>query len=226
MTPAAAPLEWFFGPSDFTSWSRPRWPDACAQTVVRREQWRAALAAIPEYPAGRFAGRGIVICAGGTSLAAALATVSLLRGLGCLLPVELWHQRGEVLPLHAPILAELNVTSKVFEDFVKAEQLVSQDPRNGRLYQLKPLALLHSSFEEVLQLDADNTPIRNVEYLFDQGAYNDAGIVLWPDYWKTNPHNPIWRIIGATPWTSREQVRTFRSMIVLCHMMLFICADR
>ena len=36
-----------------------------------------------------------------------------------------------------------------------------------RLFQLKPLALLYTDLEDVLLLDADNTPITDPTFLFD-----------------------------------------------------------
>lgn len=47
-------------------------------------------------------------------------------------------------------------------------------------FELKPFALIHSSFEEILLLDADNVPIANPEYLFRMPQYREHGAVFWP----------------------------------------------
>ena len=59
----------------------------------RRALLRAALDAPDPYPADRFSGRGIVICAGGARLlTGAWVTINILRRtLGCTLPIQVWH---------------------------------------------------------------------------------------------------------------------------------------
>src|SRR5690348_12616508 len=59
----------------------------------QRQLFEAAIAAIPPYPAERYAGKGIVICAGGARLfACAYVAIGILRRiLGCRLPIQLWH---------------------------------------------------------------------------------------------------------------------------------------
>jgi hypothetical protein len=46
---------------------------------------------------------------------------------------------------------------------------------------LKSYSLLHSSFEEVLLMDADNTPTKNPEYIFESGPYKEFGAYYFPD---------------------------------------------
>lgn len=61
-------------------------------------------------------------------------------------------------------------------------------------YAIKPYALLHSSFEEVLLLDADNVPLTNVEILFDEPAFRETRALFWPDETPISASNPIWTI--------------------------------
>jgi hypothetical protein len=49
-------------------------------------------------------------------------------------------------------------------------------------WQNKPFALVHSKFEEVLFLDADNFCLRNPEFLFDEPRYQASGCAFWPDF--------------------------------------------
>ena len=62
----------------------------------------------PDYPSERFAGRGIVVCAGGSRVFTnAYVLLSLLRRtLNCTLPIEVWHFGAEEMsPSMAGLLA-------------------------------------------------------------------------------------------------------------------------
>ena len=47
-------------------------------------------------------------------------------------------------------------------------------------YQIKPMALLLSSFQEALWIDDDNVPLGDPAKCFDFHAYRDAGALFWP----------------------------------------------
>ena len=51
-------------------------------------------------------------------------------------------------------------------------------------YQLKVNSILFSSFEQILFLDADNVPVKIPDPIFEAPAFEETGIILWPDYWK------------------------------------------
>lgn len=48
-------------------------------------------------------------------------------------------------------------------------------------WQLKPYAIIYSSFEEVLFLDSDNVPTRDPAFLFESPEYLATGALFWPD---------------------------------------------
>ena len=60
----------------------------CREDIAEaRRQWQAFMAEAPPYPATAFAGRGIVILAGGlTYMVPAWVNIHLLRRTGMLLP--------------------------------------------------------------------------------------------------------------------------------------------
>ena len=62
---------------------------------------------------------------------------------------------------------------------------------------LKPLSILHSPFEEVLALDADNIPIRDPAYLFESALYQETGAIFWPDVGRTEPGRAIWDLMSV-----------------------------
>ncbi len=78
----------------------------------RRSLLQAALDAPDPYPAERFSGRGIVICAGGARLlTGAWVTINVLRRtLGCTLPIQVWHLgTAELGPFERTLFDDLGV---------------------------------------------------------------------------------------------------------------------
>ena len=147
------------------------------------------LQTIPEYP-NQYRGRGIIICGGGVRyLTNAWVCINMLRWLGCRLPVQLWHLGpreldGRMKALLVPLGVEC----------VDAFSVRQKHPvRKLGGWELKPYAILHSAFEEVLLLDADNVPVVNPEYLFQTPQYQATGAIFWPDYGREPRAQPVWR---------------------------------
>ena len=69
-------------------------------------------------------------------------------------------------------------------------------PREIARFQIKAFALLFSTFEKVLWLDADNFPVSPPEHLFDSHVFKMHGLVTWPDYWWSTV-NPKFYTIAA-----------------------------
>ena len=157
------------------------------------EETEKFIAAIPPYPGG-FAGRGIVICAGGPRyFTNAWVCVKMLRRLGCQLPIQFWHlgpreMSGEMKALAAPLGVEC-VDAAVVREKHPARIL------NG--WEIKPYAILHSPFQEVLLLDADNVPVVDPELLFDTAQYRETGAIFWPDFGRLAPERSIWNLCGV-----------------------------
>ncbi len=153
------------------------------------------LPTIPAYP-GRYQGRGIVICGGGARyFACAWVCIKMLRRLGCALPIQLWHLGANELDermgaLVAPLGVECVDALTVRKAF-PARRISGGWP-------LKPYAVLHSPFREVLLLDADNVPVTNPAFLFGAPQFRASGAVFWPDYAQNkNDKGPaIWRSCG------------------------------
>jgi hypothetical protein len=151
----------------------------------------------PDYPADRFSGRGIVVCAGGSRVFtnAYVLLFVLRRTLGCTLPIEVWHfGAAEMSPSMAGLLAELDVD---VVDALPRIAAAGASVLDG--WQLKPFALQHSRFAEVLLLDADQVPVGDPAQVFDWPEYRDAGAVFWPDVVELQETNPVWAALGLTP---------------------------
>ncbi len=109
------------------------------------------------------------------------------------LPIEVWHLGPEEMDENMRGLIEpLGVTT------VDAREVERRHPArilNG--WEMKPFALLHSRFEEVLLLDADNVPVVDPTFLFETPEYRKCGAIFWPDYFRLTPDRSIWRIAGV-----------------------------
>ncbi len=133
-------------------------------------------------------GRGIVMVSGGLRyMVSAWISVAMLRRAGCTLPVEMWF------PLHErptpAMVAELRLHGVACRTF-------SAPDMEQYGYGLKAVAILLSSFEEVLFLDADNFAVRDPAVLFDSPEYQQYGMVLWRDYWDSNVAPELHEVLG------------------------------
>jgi len=157
----------------------------------------ACLARPAPFPADRFDGRGIVVCAGGVRMftCAWVLLWMLRRELGCGLPIQLWHLgAAELSPAMRLLLTAFDV------ELVDAEAVKARNPaRIEDGWQLKPFALMHSRFAEVLLLDADQVPIADPAPLFDWPEFRETGAVFWPDIFDLRADNPIWEACGLPP---------------------------
>ena len=198
----------------FKQWSEVGWEDATAVVEAEQQAVRELIASAPPYPTDTFAGRGIVMVAGGKYLRDAMVTIAMLRELGCRLRIQVWHLGAAELP---------EGTEGFFEEYVvetydildHAHEVVSIQSNVGfRPFQLKPMALLYTDLEEVLLLDADSTPAADPSFLFDDPRYAAAGTLFWEDYWQTHEENPIWQLLGLDPSSGGQWEQESGQMVV------------
>lgn len=164
------------------------------ETGLRTRVERRARALAGEFAAVDFAGRGIVIAAGGARLFVNVYVLAyvLRRTLGCTAPIEVWHYGdGELSARMRALLAELNVDTV---DAARLAAKVGVTIRDG--WQLKPLVLVGCRFAEVLLLDADQVPIIDPCVAFDWPQYRESGAVFWPDILDIKAENSIWAALG------------------------------
>jgi len=162
-----------------------------------RQALSERLRAPARYPAGRCEGRGIVICAGGLRYFVCVwVLIAVLRRVQRVaLPIQVWHLgRGEMSEEMRLLLEELEV------EVVDAEAVVARYPaRIAGGWPLKPYAILHSRFREVLYLDADTVPLVDLSAIFDWELYRHSGMLMWPDIVDLRAANPIWHAVGLKP---------------------------
>lgn len=175
-----------------------------------RDAIATTLAATPHQlpPAQEY--RGIVIPAGGPLYGAlAYHLVTCLRGLGCRLPIEVWHLDASEMPEDvAGAFSEFDGVRLV--SAVDVCQTLGHVPRRRNASQrdrgwwLKAFALRHAGFVEVMLLDADNVPAADPTYLLDDIAYQRAGAMFWPDLPPPRTRDQwvpdaAWQAVGLEP---------------------------
>jgi glycosyltransferase involved in cell wall biosynthesis len=181
-----------------------------------------------KFPAHEFSGRGVVIVAGGqTYLTCAWVCIHQLRRTGCTLPVELWHLGPDELN------DEFKAIFQALPDVrcIDAFEVRKQHPmKTLRGWECKAFSILHSSFTEVLFLDADNMAVVNPTFLFNSVQYLETGAIFWPDVQVMEPGRPIWSLLDIPfrlePEFESGQIvvdksRCWKALRLTCHLSEF-----
>jgi len=160
-------------------------------------------------------GRGIVVVGGGEKyLPGTYVLLRMLRHLGCTLPIEVWHLGLKEMPVEwGSRLAQYVGHGGAIRDAYRVADALEQEGRITRAspgmpvaatlygWESKLFALQWSRFEEVLLLDADNMPVRDPAFLFDEPEYQRHGAVFWPDYHANWPEERVmWYAVHADTW--------------------------
>ena len=181
------------------------------------------------YPEGQFEGRGVVIPAGGKRLATnAWVCLNMLRRMGCELPVEVWYLgRRERDPLWEELVAPLDAVC-IDAHAIRDANPDSWPHSHRRLHgwELKPYAITHSRFREVLLLDADNVPVADPTFLFDTPQFAKYGAIFWPDFGRLAPTRQCWKLFGDIPYRDEPEFESGQIVLdkarhwdclMLCH---------
>jgi len=145
--------------------------------------------AIPECPP-HFQGRGIIFCDRNDTTPSAMVTViQRLRKSGCTLPIQIWRLRKK--KWNPQVQKWLN---SLAVETVWAQIDLSRSPAL-RWHQLKPWAMLHSPFQEVLLLDFKHG-IAEPKSLFNRLSAGRKGAVFWSQNNFATPRK-IWDFCGA-----------------------------
>jgi alpha 1,2-mannosyltransferase len=147
---------------------------------------------LPKYVAAKGAKpRGIVTVGGAGYFPPLMVSLRLLRRTGTTLPVEIFLPASEYEEeLCQKVLPTLNAVCRTFPTPSRNSDI------NISHYQFKIFAILLSSFKEVLWLDADNFPLRDVAPLFSSEPFQQTGLVTWPDLWQTSV-SPAYYLVSS-----------------------------
>ena len=190
------------------------------QSVLSRadvQSLRRSHAILLEYPGFNdtrqdalrlFHGSGIVMVAGGRYYAPAIVSIRMLRRTNSTLPVQLYLQSSSEYEPHIceEVLPSLNAECFVIEDYLR-----SDTPFKVTHYQLKVLAILFSSFESVIFLDADCIALHDPLELLTSEPLNSTGLVSWPDYWIATEDPAFYTIAGFKAYPTGLPLRSSES---------------
>ncbi|CCH61619.1 hypothetical protein TBLA_0F00740 [Henningerozyma blattae CBS 6284] len=156
-------------------------------------------------PKVAYGGKGIVTVGGGKFSVLAFLIIRTLRNLGTSLPVEVFippSDEGET-DFCNNVLPQYNAKCIYMTDILPKEFV---DEFEFKGYQFKSLAMIASSFDDLLMLDADNFPIKDLDNIFEQEPYTSTGLVMWPDFWRRTT-NPVYYSIADVPVNEKKRVR-------------------
>lgn len=170
-----------------------------SKTDVAKVKWRIEKfkREAPAFPKKRiFHGRGVVIVGGSSPKFSTSFWVAIhaIRRTGSKIPIQIWFPDGE-LPDCGRIseLNRLNVTVLSFPHLNRANDGFAEVTNR---FMFKIIALLFSSFDEVLLLDSDNIILRDPEELFSSTPYLSTGSLLWLDFWGRSSAPDCQAILG------------------------------
>lgn len=148
-------------------------------------------------------GDGIVYLGGDDYNQLALLSIKMLRSAGSKLPVELIvpNDSDYDVDLCDRILPALNGRCKVMADYLPREFV-----KEIKGYMMKNVALLISSFKNVLYLDADNIPIQNPDSLFVNPPFTNNHLIIWPDLWRRSTSPNYYKIADINTYP-QERIR-------------------
>lgn len=169
-----------------------------AETQLRRGEERNDTALQAADAVGP--SRGIVMVVYPKLLQSVHATIRLLRGYGCKLPVEMWFLESE---MGAEPLDYSRILQSLVKDYGPVIlRGIADDLVVG--FTSKVYALAHSRLDQLLFLDADNAPVKDPTYLFDTPEFLKTGSVFWPDFWtpantifNIKSESLIWELVGT-----------------------------
>lgn len=117
-----------------------------------------------------------MVAGGGYSECAAI-TLGMLHLMESRLPVEMWLKDTiEEEDGWCDKLVEDGISFRYMSDYL-GDMAAFPNP-----YQYNIAAIFFSFFREILLLDSDSIPVINSGSRFESPAYQETGMVFWPDY--------------------------------------------
>lgn len=137
-------------------------------------------------------GRGIVISLGNNYLRLGVHVIKMLRMLDCTLPVEIFYNGESDLKKE-----NIKVLTSMGKDIRLVDISLLYNITELRIssWDLKPFAILSSSFQQVMLVDADAVFLQNPALLFDDPGYIETGTLFFNDrtlYGTMNSDQPEW----------------------------------
>ncbi|EYE90738.1 alpha-mannosyltransferase [Aspergillus ruber CBS 135680] len=161
---------------------------------------------------------GIVSAAGGTYMPTFVVTLRVLRRTGCQLPVELFVKNSTE---YEPYICETVLPALNAKCIVLSETMtLSPDPTKNTTvtiehFQIKSFALLFSSFDNTIWLDADNLPLHNPTPLLSSKPFTSTGLLTWPDFWASTISPTYFNISQQPDFPTNARASTEAGMLLV-----------
>lgn len=155
-----------------------------------------------------FKGRGLVFCAGNGQFEFVVTAIQAVRSrLKSTLPIQVFHMGdGDLSPIRQEYLREMADDVEVID----VTNILDNDYMRLGGWAIKPFAMLASSFEEVMFVDADAYFLQDPAVLFQDPGYLATGALFFYDrtLFAGVTHLPEWLksispILSSFPRTSR-----------------------
>ncbi|KAG0312277.1 hypothetical protein BGZ99_009599 [Dissophora globulifera] len=126
-----------------------------------------------------YSGRGLVFCAGNGQFEFVVTSIQAIRNrLKSTLPIQVFHMGdNDLSPGRQVYLRAMEANIEVID----VTQILDNDYMQLGGWSIKPFAMLASSFEEVMFVDADAYFLQDPVVLFDDPGYQAAGALFFYD---------------------------------------------
>ena len=149
-----------------------------------------------------------MIVGGGQYTPAALVSILMLRDTKSKLPVEVFipDEKDYDKYICEVVFKGLNARCLVLSSFINLP--ITK-------YQYKVFAIIFSTFEDVIFLDADSIAITDPFELFYKEPYTSTGLITWPDFWGSTASHIFYDLSGQATPSMLEQASSESGQIVV-----------
>lgn len=139
---------------------------------------------------------GYVLVGGGRFNWLSYLVIKQIRATGSTLPIELFiaTENEYEKDFCEKLLPQYNAHCNLFDTSLAG---VLKEKYDIGGFQYKMLAILSSKFENVVYVDSDNFPTRNIEYILQSELYKEKNLILWPDAWARTTNPKFYEIAGV-----------------------------
>lgn len=151
---------------------------------------------------------GYVYLGGGKYTWLTYMSIKFLRDQGSKLPVEV------IIPSKSEF--DPQMCQELFPKLNAKCIILPKLPIKIKGYQLKPLAILFSTFKQVMYIDSDIIPVVNPDRYFrisnSESLLDRYGLVTWPDFWRRTSSPLLYKSlgiqVGSTPTRFLDDIYT------------------
>ncbi|MBF0197333.1 MAG: hypothetical protein HQL32_06465 [Planctomycetes bacterium] len=136
-------------------------------------------------------GKGLIYCIENIEeYSSSFISISLLRKLGCRLPIQVWHTKALIItPKMESLLATIDAST-----INASEHFFTFDESNTK-NTLILLAAIKCPFKEVMLIDNTDICTRDPAYLFYEPAYLNSSAIFWAEEELLQVSNPMRKFI-------------------------------